>query len=207
MMIFLSMSIDSEWFQRYQELDLRAQSLVVDLNHFSQKEKTMLHHQEKGSHRQAAPPSEGCEGTVMLVRQHCKKGNDKSHCEHYLGAERAAFLASLFGNSQDKKWPVPSKIYASRDAARGLVEVDIVQNVAHKFDIVVNQDYDVSSMSKMAMTIVRDVKEGNMCGKLTLVAWRQTDISHLARHLGKYQNSTWERQGLDSLSASILTAL
>lgn len=58
----------------------------------------------------------GCEGTVMIIR-HCekymrgaKRSSDFQHC-NYVGFERAHYLATLFGND-DERWPAPSFIYS-----------------------------------------------------------------------------------------------
>jgi hypothetical protein len=146
----------------------------------------------------SVPPS-GCETTIMLMR-HCEKGNLKSHC-NYHGFERAAFLATQFGDG-DERWPAPSEIYALKAHGRGnkhhhlnYREVETVQYMANKLGLTVNQDYKTSHDQKLARKILTSILNGEQCGKFTVVSWKHSDIPRLAQLLGKpfHQNSTYCR--------------
>mmetsp|Transcript_21971 Transcript_21971/g.33562 ORF Transcript_21971/g.33562 Transcript_21971/m.33562 type:complete len:465 (-) Transcript_21971:23-1417(-) len=134
----------------------------------------------------------GCEATVMLIR-HCEKGNLKSHC-NYVGFERAAYLATLFGD----RWPNPSKIYAletKRNHHQNLREIETVRFVALNAEVEIDEEYGTDQTKELADTIVKSIvqsgenndpntHDNNMCGKLVLVSWKHSDIPRLARHLG-----------------------
>jgi hypothetical protein len=147
----------------------------------------------------AADGGYSCEATVMLIR-HCEKGSLQSHC-NYVGFERAAYLATLFGNGD--RWPQPSAIYAletKRNRHQNLREVETVRTVALNAQLEINDEYGVKRTAKLADSIVKRLKksssqssssggggggDNNMCGKLILVSWKHSDIPRLARHLGK----------------------
>ena len=143
----------------------------------------------------APPPPQGCETTVMLIR-HCEKGNLKSHC-NYLGFERAAYLASLFGDDPKDRWPLPSKLYAMRAKGRthgkksNYREIETVQFIASKAAannhhyLEINEGYDSSNEKNLASEILESIVGGQQCGKLTLVSWKHSELPKLAQHLGK----------------------
>jgi hypothetical protein len=191
-MLFVAVSMDSDWFQEYQELDFSMSMISAQ----SVAKKTQLNHLKK---KRAAGkkddtklamhlPAEGCEGTIMLIR-HCEKGDLKSHCD-FTGFERAAYLATQFGNSSTDRWPPPSNIYALGVGHRhkkkklNFREVETVETLAHKFGLAIDQSYSTETMDKLAKNMLASIKEGEMCGKLVIVSWKHSDIARLARHLG-----------------------
>lgn len=137
---------------------------------------------------------DGCESTVMLIR-HCEKGGVRSHC-NFIGYERAAYLASIFGDEESAKWPAPFKIYAlctrRKHGKVNYREVETVQRIADKINnhrngtLVINQKYSTHNHKDLATEILHDVMSGKMCGKLTLVSWKHSDLPKVASLLGWY---------------------
>lgn len=134
----------------------------------------------------------GCEATVMIMR-HCEKyfartdshGND--YCG-YLGLERASYLATLFGDvkSGAARWPAPCKIFAKNPQRpnadhKNYKEADTVLRIADKVGVMVNVDY--SDEARLAKAIFRDLRKGQLCGKLVLISWSH-EIPTLAQKLG-----------------------
>lgn len=77
---------------------------------FEDKNVLALHRFDTGDGRHASSPPPGCEVTVQIIR-HCEKDVLVHHCD-YMGFERAKFLTTIYGDSKDARWPVPSYIYA-----------------------------------------------------------------------------------------------
>jgi hypothetical protein len=132
---------------------------------------------------------DGCETTVMLIR-HCEKGNLRSHC-NYNGYERAVYLSTLFGNEKGDRWPAPSSpIYALKKTRKhghiNLREVETVQFIGSKLDVSIDQSYSTHKTKKLSETILTSIKNGEKCGKVTLVSWKHSDLPRLAHHLGTY---------------------
>eukprot|EP00547_Thalassionema_nitzschioides_P011781 CAMPEP_0194258920 /NCGR_PEP_ID=MMETSP0158-20130606/42378_1 /TAXON_ID=33649 /ORGANISM="Thalassionema nitzschioides, Strain L26-B" /LENGTH=355 /DNA_ID=CAMNT_0038998505 /DNA_START=24 /DNA_END=1091 /DNA_ORIENTATION=- len=137
---------------------------------------------------------DGCESTVMLIR-HCEKRSLKSHC-NFIGYERAAYLATIFGDGDTAKWPAPFKLYALGAARKhGKVnyrEVETVKGIADKINkgnhknetIVINQKYSTKNHKQLASEILHNIMQGKMCGKLALVSWKHSDLPKLASLLG-----------------------
>lgn len=202
MMILIATSMDSEMYDKFQALGfsvslMRAQ-LTADKVHLntpilsrgingSKVGKKHGKKREQGYATQSAP--EGCEGTVLLIR-HCEKLNLKSHCD-YVGYERSVYLATLFGHTVKDRWPVPSTVYALRPGHRhnphkmNYREVETVNAIAEKFELKVNIHYSTHQTGQLAHNILETVKRGDICGKLVVVAWKHSDLPHLAQKLGK----------------------
>jgi len=131
---------------------------------------------------------EGCEGTVMIVR-HCEKSDIKEHCS-YVGFERSVYLATLFGDEDQDRWPVPSYIFAQNPGGRknkkkrNYREMESVEPLAEKFNITVDDSYKESEVSALAKQIQNMFTEGIMCGKLAIICWKHSLIPHLAHKLG-----------------------
>lgn len=134
------------------------------------------------------PIEDGCEATVMLVR-HCEKGDIREHCS-YQGFERSVYLASLFGDGEHDRWPLPSYIFAlspvGRDNARKMNfrEIETVEPLATKAGITIDDSYPVHRAAELASEVLTFLQSGQMCGKLTVISWKHSEISHLARKLG-----------------------
>lgn len=131
---------------------------------------------------------DGCECTVLLIR-HCEKGDLREDCS-YLGFERSAYLATLFGPHDNEKWPVPSLLFAERPAGRNnpkkrnFREVETLRPTARKFNISIDTSYDIEHTSGLAAKLFKLMEEGQMCGKLAVISWKHSGIPHLASKLG-----------------------
>lgn len=134
------------------------------------------------------PIENGCEATVMLVR-HCEKGDIREHCS-YQGFERSVYLASLFGDDKSDRWPLPSYIFALSPAGRSNArkmnfrEIETVEPLATKAGVTIDDSYPVHRGAEMASEILTFLQSGQLCGKLTVISWKHSEISHLARKLG-----------------------
>jgi hypothetical protein len=184
--ILISLCFESEWFERFEELGfspgkMSAQSMADNAQaHFLPLELRKEGHKE---------PPEGCEATVMLVR-HCEKSDRKANCD-YVGFERSVYLATLFGNHEER-WPSPSYIYAlhpghrSNPKKRNFREIQTVLPVAEKFGLDVDANYTIEDKSGLARAIMSKMNDGNMCGKVILISWKHSDLPPLARKLGTW---------------------
>lgn len=134
------------------------------------------------------PIEDGCEATVMLVR-HCEKEDIREHCS-YLGFERSVYLASLFGDDEKDRWPLPSYIFALSPVGRennrkmNFREIETVELLAQKAGVTIDDSYPVYLASELASEILTFLQSSQMCGKLTVISWKHSEISHLARKLG-----------------------
>ena len=200
-LILTGLSVDSEIYHRFQALDFsprqfHAQLLAdrVGINRppkllGSSRYSSSKHHHDHKPNLQLSSPDEGCEGTVMIVR-HCEKLNLKSHCD-YVGFERSAYLAELFGNDGER-WPAPSHIYALEPGHRNnpkkhnYREVETVQAISDKFDLKIDEAYSTADTAHLADTVLEQIKTGQVCGKVLLISWKHSDIPKLARKLGKW---------------------
>jgi hypothetical protein len=203
-LILACLSMDSETFAKFQALDysprqLHAQLLAekVGINRpphlLGSSRFSSSHHHGHSSHHGvdlegAMSPDEGCEGTVMIIR-HCEKLNLKSHCD-YVGFERSAYLAELFGDKA--RWPPPSHIYALEPGHRNnpkkhnYREVETVQAISDKFGLDIDEAYSTADTGHLAEVVLEQIKTGQVCGKVLLISWKHSDIPRLARKLGKY---------------------
>lgn len=133
----------------------------------------------------------GCESTMLVIR-HCEKVgpnvDDKSgnkHCS-YLGFERAAFLATLFGNASISRWPTPSRLYAlysKRDTYINYREWETLLPVSKKAGV------DIAFVEENADRFASerylpDLQSGDLCGKVSVVCWRHGHIPLLVNALG-----------------------
>lgn len=184
LLIFLG--FESEWFERFEDLDfspgkMSAQSMADNAQaHFLPLEFKKEGHKE---------PPEGCEATVMLVR-HCEKSDRKANCD-YVGFERSVYLATLFGNHEER-WPSPSYIYAlqpghrNNPKKRNFREIQTVLPVSEKFALDVDANFTIEDKGALARAIMSKMNNGDMCGKLVLISWKHSDLPPLARRLGKW---------------------
>eukprot|EP00978_Attheya_sp_CCMP212_P032357 scaffold126028_cov46-Attheya_sp.AAC.1 len=139
----------------------------------------------------------GCEVTILIFR-HCEKFGEvidakkNQHCS-YIGMERAEFIASLFGSDSDKvsRWPFPSYMYAfsaGRPHSKHLNfrEIETILPLANKMgdSIKIDAHFGAGDNEHLAKHILDAIKSGEMCGKLSVVSWRHSDIAPLATHMG-----------------------
>lgn len=131
---------------------------------------------------------DGCEATVVILR-HCEKGNIREHCS-YAGYERAAYLATIFGDKKEDRWPLPSFIYALTPGKRhnkskkNYREIEMVRPLASKANVTVNADFDVHADHQLIRDIFGKLRTGDICGKIAVVSWKHSEIPHLAHKLG-----------------------
>jgi len=145
----------------------------------------------EGEHGKAAEhyvePPEGCEATVVIVR-HCEKGSVREHCAQ-IGYERSVYLATLFGDDHER-WPAPSYVFAQSPGARNnkrklnFREIETVGPVAEKFGLDIDDSYSDKNINGLARQLLTFLQTGKMCGKVTLISWKHSNIGHLANHLG-----------------------
>jgi hypothetical protein len=134
------------------------------------------------------PPPEGCQATVVLLR-HCEKGSIREHC-NAIGFERAKYIATLFGDEPEARWPAPSYLFATapgernNDKVHNWREVETLQPLSNKTGVEINDKYGVHNKKKFAKHIFHLLRSGKMCGKVAVVSWKHEDMSHLARKLG-----------------------
>ena len=147
------------------------------------------HKRKKGSSSSAgAKAPVGCEATIVLLR-HCEKESEYEHC-NYVGYERAAFLPTLFGDSESERYPMPSYIFALNPGDRGTSwkknfrEVELILPLAEKANVTINAGYGTEETSRLAKDFHQMLKSGEACGKLAVVSWKHEDLPRLARRLG-----------------------
>ena len=134
------------------------------------------------------PPPNGCEATVLVIR-HCENGAAREHCG-FMGYERSEFLATLFGKSEDTRWPVPSFIFATAPNERHKSEVlnwreiETVEPLSKKFNLTIDQSFGYPEKQNLANHIFTLLRTGEMCGRLAVISWKHHDIPHLTHSLG-----------------------
>mmetsp|Transcript_12624 Transcript_12624/g.18952 ORF Transcript_12624/g.18952 Transcript_12624/m.18952 type:complete len:348 (-) Transcript_12624:134-1177(-) len=144
----------------------------------------------KGSSSESSV-SLGCEGTVMIIR-HCEKylrgakhGSDFQHC-NYVGFERAHYLATLFGDG-DERWPAPAFIYSmgsTKSHHHVHREVETVTTISKKLKVPIETKYSIGKEEDLANDLIQKLRAGEMCGNLALISWKHEDIPRLAHNLG-----------------------
>ena len=132
-----------------------------------------------------APP--GCEGTVLIVPP-CEKGSLKEQCD-YIGYERAAYLATLFGPGHER-YPQPSYLIAEspgdrRDIHRKNVrEMETITPLADKFGLDIDTRFSTLDMNDFQSYVHKLFQNGDMCGKLMVISWKHVKIPRLANAIG-----------------------
>jgi hypothetical protein len=135
--------------------------------------------------RQSRHIAEGCEATVVLFR-HCEKygplvtdeADGSEHCS-YIGHERAAFVATLFGS----RWPPPAHLFALSPDRGGYLNFrqwETLQPLSRKTGIVT----ELADPYYLAQDIIELLQSGILCGQVVVVSWRQDLIPGLAQDLG-----------------------
>jgi hypothetical protein len=142
----------------------------------------------ENSQKPMPPPPLGCTATVILIR-HCEKGVIREHC-NALGFERAQYIASLFGDDKDARWPAPSYLYALAPGERhnkkvhNWREVETIQPLSDKIGVPIDTSFGMANRKDFSKHIFHLLRTGEMCGKVALVSWKHDDIPHLSRSLG-----------------------
>ena len=130
----------------------------------------------------------GCETTLMIMR-HCEKlgpetttSDGNQHCS-YVGHERAHYLPTLFG-SEPLKWPVPSVLYAlglDRGSHLNFREIETLQPLAKKYGLKIESKF--KSNGDLIEKFEKQLRSGDLCGKLVLASWKHEYIVDLATKL------------------------
>jgi len=134
------------------------------------------------------PPPDGCQATVVILR-HCEKGSIREHC-NAVGFERAKYIATLFGNDAEARWPAPNYLFATAPGDRNnefvqnFREVETLQPLSEKTGVSIDTKYGLKDEKKFAEDIFQLLRSGDMCGKVALISWKHEDIPRLARKFG-----------------------
>jgi hypothetical protein len=142
----------------------------------------------KHLHYQSKTISAKCESTILLTR-HCEKvgpnvedADGNVHCS-YLGLERAAYLATLFGHSKHSRWPNPSHLFAlspDRGTHWNFREWETLWPLSKATGI----STDAVNRPDLAEAYFSLLQSGDLCGKLTVVSWDHEYLPKLAVDLG-----------------------
>jgi hypothetical protein len=173
---------------------IRSAQALADMHSISQwhrrekKLKKFLHKiDEKHGAKDYMNVPDGCEATVMIIR-HCEKGDVREHCA-YVGYERSVYLATQFGEDGER-WPSPSYIFAMSPPGQhnkhkmNFREIETVGPLAKKSGVTIDTSYTSHTKNSLTRQILTFLQTGQMCGKLTVVSWKHSEIGSLAHHLG-----------------------
>jgi hypothetical protein len=132
------------------------------------------------------PIPDPCETTLLLFR-HCDKDGPHIQDEHgnehcgYLGYERAAYMATLFG--PQARWPLPSHLFAllpERNSKLNYREYETLLPLSRK----VNLEIDLARHPQLANEFLEMLATGDLCDKVTVVSWKHSYMVELAARLG-----------------------
>lgn len=178
------------WMDRI-HIPLLGQSASDKTQHLANRNREPLYGKPKKRKEHATTnvdAPDGCEATVMLIR-HCEKGDIREHCD-YLGFERSAYLASLFGDDPDTRWPAPSYLIAEKPGARrnpdkrNFRETETILPLATKFNLTIDDTFSTLETKELAEHVQGLLRSGEMCGKLIVVAWMHSKLPKIAHALG-----------------------
>eukprot|EP00980_Cylindrotheca_fusiformis_P019945 scaffold7025_cov123-Cylindrotheca_fusiformis.AAC.4 len=132
----------------------------------------------------------GCETTIVIVR-HCEKAGSETfdldgnqHCS-YVGFERAAYFASLFG---EDGYPLPAEIYAlstDRGGHKNYREIEMMIPLAKKTGLEIQSKH--TSNKQMGDDVLAEIASGKLCGKSIVIGWKHEMIGQLARNLACHE--------------------
>lgn len=142
-------------------------------------------------HKQSKHIAVGCESTLLLLR-HCEKigpyvedaidfDTTNQHCS-YLGYERAAHFATLFGNHPRYRWPKPAHLFAltpQRSLHLNFREWETLQPLSKRSGIVT----EIANQESLPKLYFELLQSGSMCGRVSVVTWKHEHIPELARAL------------------------
>ncbi len=105
------------------------------------------------------------------------------------GFERAKFLATLFGNGNER-WPSPYQIYALSPGARNnklvqnMREIETVTPLSQKINVSIDDSYGLSNIDQFTSHLMKSMRSGDFCNKMVLISWKHDNIPNLAARLG-----------------------
>eukprot|EP00980_Cylindrotheca_fusiformis_P011328 scaffold2619_cov129-Cylindrotheca_fusiformis.AAC.6 len=129
-----------------------------------------------------------CETTVLIVR-HCEDlgGNTKypsdgtKHCS-YLGFERSLYLASLFGEGDASRWPLPTRLYGVAKGSN-VRQYETLQPLAIKANRNITL-IDFPGIPVLAKAVLSEIASGELCDQIVVIAWKHAFIRDVATALG-----------------------
>lgn len=130
----------------------------------------------------------GCQATTIIIR-HCEKGDIREHCSP-LGFQRADYLASLFGNDEQSRWPSPSYLFAlspgdrNNDKVHNYREIETITPLSKKINVEIDDSYGIDQSEELAKRVLKMLDDNLLCGKVILIAWKHSEIPHLCNLLG-----------------------
>ena len=138
----------------------------------------------------------GCEATVLIVRP-CEKqklmdsskssqSQSQEHCNN-IGLQRSRYLATLFGNKTEERWPSPSYLYAlSSDMMDSIVlrQIETLGPLSDKIKVPIVSDYGPLDTHKLATKLFSSMRRGEMCNQVVVACGNHRDIPNLAQKLG-----------------------
>lgn len=142
----------------------------------------------QGAATPTPPPPKGCKAVVIIIR-HCEKGSIREHC-NAIGFQRANYIASLFGDDKESRWPAPDYLFALAPGERRNInvnnwrEIETLQPLSKKIEVPIDYSFGMHTKQEFAMHIFNMLRTGEMCGKVAVVSWKHEDIPHLARSIG-----------------------
>lgn len=149
----------------------------------------------------------GCETTLLIIR-HCEDlggnlryHNGTKHCS-YLGFERSAYLATLFGpDIEEDRWPVPSRLYGLWKGSN-VRQYEILEPLSNKSGVPIEM-YDFPGHKELVEDWFTLLGGGELCGRVGVVAWKHKVIRTLAASLGCGQQDgcpeTWDDYDFDTV--------
>ena len=133
------------------------------------------------------PPPEGCDATILIVR-HCEEGHSSEHCG-LIGFQRAEYFATLFG--EGAKWPKPSYLIgmaigerAHNPYKKNWREIETIQPLADKFGMEIDVSIGFPEKQDLTNMLFARLRAGQLCGKLTVISWKHSDMPHFATSMG-----------------------
>ncbi|GMH94792.1 hypothetical protein TL16_g13003 [Triparma laevis f. inornata] len=127
----------------------------------------------------------GCTIDVMIIR-HCERGNLRRDCTAY-GEERNEYIATLFGEEVEARYPIPSMLYARAEEGKKLVKrsKETITPLSQKSNIPINNEYGVSTKKHMVTSLFSQFRSGDLCDSGPIViSWKHENIPKLAAWLG-----------------------
>ena len=132
-----------------------------------------------------------CTSTLLIIR-HCEKDgpfttDKKDNTEHcsYIGYQRAAYLATLFGTDPQARWPPPAHLFAlTPDRGNGdhlnFREWETIQPLSDQTGIVT----EIHNRASLPKTFLELLQSGSLCDQAAIVSWKHEFIPELAQQLG-----------------------
>jgi len=140
--------------------------------------------------KQSKHVSKRCTNTLLIMR-HCEKEgpyttDPKDNTEHcsYIGYERAAYIASLFGSDVTARWPIPAHLFVLTPDRGGshlnFREWETLKPLSDQIGVV----SEIHSRVSLPTNYFELLRSGTMCDQVAVVSWKHEFIPELALALG-----------------------